>query len=78
MNDDVVIDLRKRMIDAALADTKANDEGRPAIEKVKLLSEVVEMMQKYVVPLHARVDIAVANALLPPRQPPTELQWRNP
>lgn len=46
MNDEVVVDLRKRMIDAALADTKANDEGRPAVEKVKLLSEVVEMMQK--------------------------------
>lgn len=46
MNDEVVVDLRKRMIVAAEDDTRTNNEGRPAIQKLKLLNEVVEMMQK--------------------------------
>lgn len=48
MNDDAVIDLRDKMMDAAAEDGNLNDNGKPAVQKLKMLSRVVEMMQKYV------------------------------
>ncbi|KAK4987907.1 Transcription factor iws1 [Elasticomyces elasticus] len=38
--------MRKRMADAAQADTTARDEGKPAMQKLKLLPEVVALLNR--------------------------------
>ena len=44
--DDEVIRLREEMIMAAEADFQANLEKRPATAKLRMLSEVMELLQK--------------------------------
>jgi transcription factor SPN1 len=49
MADEEVYRLRQAMDSAAEADKEAIAEGRPAIEKLKMLNEVVAVLQKYVI-----------------------------
>jgi hypothetical protein len=48
MNDEAVATLRNKMMTAADRDTEENQMGRPAVHKLRLLPEVVELMQKCV------------------------------
>ncbi|GEM11912.1 transcription factor Iws1 [Rhodotorula toruloides] len=46
MNDEAVATLRSEMLKAADLDQDENDVGRPAVNKLRLLSRVVDLMQK--------------------------------
>ncbi|GAA6030504.1 hypothetical protein JCM8097_006178 [Rhodosporidiobolus ruineniae] len=46
LNDELVATLRNQMLNAADRDIEENDLGRPALHKLKLLPQVVELMQK--------------------------------
>lgn len=46
MQDAEIENMRKRMADAAQADTEAREAGKPAFHKLKLLPEVVELLNR--------------------------------
>ncbi|KAI5245826.1 transcription factor iws-1 [Aureobasidium subglaciale] len=46
MADTELEEMRRRMAEAAQADTQARDEGKPAMHKLKLLPEVVAMLNR--------------------------------
>lgn len=46
MNDEAIINLRSEMYMAADADIEENEAGKFAYHKLKLLPEVVRLMQK--------------------------------
>lgn len=46
MADAEIEDMRKRMADAAMADTEARENGKPAMQKLKLLPEVVALLNR--------------------------------
>ncbi|GAA5920423.1 hypothetical protein JCM1841_003391 [Sporobolomyces salmonicolor] len=46
MNDEAVATLRASMLQAADRDGEENENGRPAIHKLRMLPQVVELMQK--------------------------------
>ncbi|GAA5869505.1 hypothetical protein JCM16303_000493 [Sporobolomyces ruberrimus] len=46
MNDEAVANLRSKMILAAERDVEDNQDGKPAIHKLKMLPRVVDLMQK--------------------------------
>lgn len=48
MNDEAVANLRSKMILAAERDVEDNQDGKPAIHKLKMLPRVVDLMQKSV------------------------------
>lgn len=48
MNDEAIVLLRNKMFQAADADIEENEANRFAINKLRLLPTVVEMMQKCV------------------------------
>ncbi|GAA6061535.1 hypothetical protein JCM10212_002742 [Sporobolomyces blumeae] len=46
MNDEAVATLRSKMLQAADRDIEENDNGRPAVHKLRMLPQVVDLMQK--------------------------------
>lgn len=46
MNDEAVANLRSRMILAAERDVEDNQDGKPAVHKLRMLPQVIELMQK--------------------------------
>lgn len=48
MNDEAVATLRSEMLRAADEDVEENNLGRPALNKLRLLPKVVDLMQKCV------------------------------
>jgi transcription factor SPN1 len=46
MADSELEEMRRRMAEAAQADTQARDEGKPAMHKLKLLPEVVALLNR--------------------------------
>lgn len=46
MNDEAVAKLRVDMLNAAAQDVEDNESGKYAVNKLRLLPSVVEMMQK--------------------------------
>ncbi|GAA6005327.1 hypothetical protein JCM11491_002659 [Sporobolomyces phaffii] len=46
MNDEAVANLRSRMIVAAERDVEDNQDGKPAVHKLRMLPQVVDLMQK--------------------------------
>jgi transcription factor SPN1 len=57
MADEEVYRLRQSMDQAAMIDREAVQDGRPAIEKLKLLPEVVAVLQKCVYHLNAELRL---------------------
>lgn len=50
MNDEAIVRLRNEMYTAADADIEENEAGRYAVHKLRMLQNVVEMMQKCAAP----------------------------
>lgn len=48
MNDEAVATLRTEMLRAADDDVEENNLGRPALNKLRMLPKVVDLMQKCV------------------------------
>jgi len=48
LNDEAVATLRSEMLRAADEDVEENNLGRPALNKLRLLPKVVDLMQKCV------------------------------
>lgn len=46
MNDEVIAKLREKMLHEADKDIEENETGKYAVHKLRMLPEVVEMMQK--------------------------------
>ena len=46
MNDEAVANLRSKMLQAAERDVEENEAGRPAVHKLRMLPQVVDLMQK--------------------------------
>jgi transcription factor SPN1 len=46
MNDEAVANLRSKMILAAERDVEDNQDGKPAVHKLRMLPQVVDLMQK--------------------------------
>ena len=46
MADEEVVLMRNRMVTAALNDIDSNRAGMPAVSKLKMLADAVEMLQK--------------------------------
>ncbi|GAA5913226.1 transcription factor SPN1 [Sporobolomyces salmoneus] len=59
MNDEAVANLRSRMILAAERDVEDNQDGKPAVHKLRMLPQVIELMQKT-----ALAETIVENGLL--------------
>lgn len=46
MNDELIIDLKQRMIEAANRDQEANENGQPAVHKMAMLEDVKAILQR--------------------------------
>lgn len=63
MNDEAVATLRSKMILAAERDQEDNQDGKPAVHKLRMLPQVVDLMQKCVLFSPPGSNIAVDSLL---------------